>query len=183
MDFKLVFKNLLSAFKEQKITYALIGGLALGAWGVPRGTVDIDFLVQSDDMVRVDAIMKHLGYECKYKTDNVSQYLSPLNIFGEVDFLHAFRTYSIEVLQRAEERKLFKQSLSVKVVQIEDLIGFKLQAMANNESRKALDLADIDHLISLHQDTIDWDQMETYFDLFDFKKLYDELRNRYGQAD
>ncbi len=57
MDFKLVTEKLLTAFNEHDIHYALIGGLALGAWGVPRGTVDMDFLVNRDDMEKVDAIM------------------------------------------------------------------------------------------------------------------------------
>lgn len=41
--------------------------------------------------------MKENGYECKYKTENVSQYISPLKIFGEVDFLHAFREISLKM--------------------------------------------------------------------------------------
>ncbi|MBI5639740.1 MAG: hypothetical protein HZA17_04875 [Nitrospirae bacterium] len=50
-----------------------IRGMALGAWGVPRGTVAIDFLAQRDDMEKVDTIMRGLGYECRYRTENVSQ--------------------------------------------------------------------------------------------------------------
>lgn len=43
MDFKLVLERLLTAFKKQNnIQYALMGGFALGAWGVPWATVDID---------------------------------------------------------------------------------------------------------------------------------------------
>jgi len=41
MDFKFIIEKLLTVFKEQDIQYALIGGLALGLWGVPRATVDI----------------------------------------------------------------------------------------------------------------------------------------------
>jgi hypothetical protein len=61
MNFKLVFEKLLTAFREQDIRYALIGGMALGAWGVPRGTVGIDFLAHRDDMGKVDMIMSGLG--------------------------------------------------------------------------------------------------------------------------
>ncbi len=75
MDFKLVLEKLLTAFKEQDIRYAPMGVMSLGAWGVPRGTVDIDFLVHRDDMDKADSIMKPLGYECRHKTENVSQYL------------------------------------------------------------------------------------------------------------
>jgi hypothetical protein len=90
-----------------------MGGMALGAWGVPRGTVDVDFLVHHEDMEKVDGIMQELGYECRYRSENVSQYISPLKVFGEVDFLHAFRTPSLSMLQRAEEKNSsMKQRIS-----------------------------------------------------------------------
>jgi hypothetical protein len=75
--------------------------------------------------------MRKLGYECRYRTENVSQYLSPLRLFGEVDFLHAFRTPTLGMLQRAQNRSLFGESVSARVLRIEDLIGLKVQAMVN----------------------------------------------------
>src|SRR3989338_7701214 len=84
MHFKLVLEKLLTDFDRHNIRYALMGGFALGAWGVPRSTVDIDFLVNREDMEKVDAIMRGLGYECRHKTENVSQYLSPLRVLNTV---------------------------------------------------------------------------------------------------
>lgn len=179
MHFKLVLEKLLTAFKEQDISYALMGGMALGVWGVPRGTVDIDFLVSRDDIGKVDGIMKALGYECKYRSDNVSQYVSPLKTFGEVDFLHAFRTHSLSMLKRAVEMEIF-EALTIKVLRIEDLIGFKVQAMVNDESRKSIDLPDIESLISQHKNKIDWSLVEEYFTLFGLNDMFKELRRKYG---
>lgn len=179
MDFKLVLERLLNGFQEKDIRYALLGGMALGAWGAPRGTVDIDFLVHLDDMPKVDALMQGLGYECRYRTENVSQYVSPLQVFGEVDFLHAFRSASLSMIQRAEDRKIFDGTVSVKVLKIEDLIGFKVQAMANNESRKALDMTDIESLLSLHAAAVDWTLIEEYFALFGLNDICRELRKKY----
>ncbi len=180
MDFKLVLEKLLSAFDEHNIHYALMGGMALGAWGIPRATVDVDFLVNRDDMEIVDTIMQGLGYECKYKTENVSQYVSPLKVFGEVDFLHAFRSPSLSMLQRAVDEKIFNEAITIKVLKAEDLIGFKVQAMANDESRKAIDLPDIESLMAQCRGKIDWSVVEEYFTLFNFKELFDELRSKYG---
>ena len=104
----------------------------------------LTFLRTMNDMVKMDKIMKELDYERKYRSENVSQYLSPLKIFGEVDFLHAFRTHSLSMLQKAECRKIFADKISIKVVRIEDLIGFKIQSIANNESRRAIDLQNIE---------------------------------------
>ena len=178
MDFKLVLNNLLKRFNEHNVRYALIGGFALGAHGVVRATVDIDFLVRRDDMTCVGVIMNDLGYKCSYKTENVSQYISPLNIFGEVDFLHAFREISVGMIKRAEEKMMFNETLAVRILKVEDLIGLKVQAMANDERRKAIDLADIEALVMLHKTSLDWNTVEEYFSLFGFEKLFAELKDR-----
>jgi hypothetical protein len=182
MDFKLVLSKLLAAFSEGNIRYALIGGFALGSWGIARGTVDIDFLVNRADMEKVDALMQSLGYECRYRTENVTQYISPLQVFGEVDFLHAFRTHSIGMLERAEERPLFNGSASVKVLRIEDLIGLKVQAIANNKNRSTVDMADIEALMSVNRGGMNWGLIEEYFGLFGLAELFAELRRKYGNA-
>ena len=179
MHFKLVLEKLLTAFEKHEVRYALIGGFALGAWGSPRGTVDIDFLAHNDDMEKVDKIMNELDYERKYRSENVSQYLSPLKIFGEVDFLHAFRTYSLGMLQRAESRKIFDDKISVKVARIEDIIGLKVQAMANDESRKTMDTQDIESLMALKGKELNWQLIEEYFSLLGFNELFNNLKGRY----
>jgi len=181
MDFKLVLGKILKAFMEQNIRYALMGGFALGAWGAPRGTVDIDFLAARDDMEKVDAIMKGLGYECRYRSENVSQYISPLRVFGEVDFLHAFRTLSLAMLGRAVVVRMFGGSMPVNVLNVADLIGLKVQAIANDEERKAGDLADIESLMAVKGNELDWSLVQEYFALFNMKDIFDDLRRKYGK--
>ena len=176
MDFKLVIEKLITAFEDEGIRYALMGGFALGLWGITRATVDIDFLVNKEDMSKVNEIMTGLGYNLVYQSENVSQYVSSDKIFGEVDFLHAFREISIGMLQRTELKRLFDSTVSINVLKIEDLIGLKLQAMANDESRKAIDLADIKSLIALHKATIDWSVIEEYFTMFGFSSLLKERK-------
>ena len=182
MDFKLVLDMLLMRFGERNVRYALIGGFALGAHGVARATIDIDFLVSRDDMTNVGAIMRELGYECIHQTENVSQFISPLKIFGEVDFLHAFRETSSGMINRAEEKRMFNETLPVRIIKVEDLIGLKAQAMANDEKRKAIDFADIEALVTLHKTSLDWDTVKEYFSLFEFESLFDELKDRYKHA-
>ncbi|MCX7667573.1 MAG: nucleotidyltransferase family protein [Atribacterota bacterium] len=72
-----------------------------------RATMDIDFLVFRDDMSMVDGIMTGLGYECRYHSENVSQYVSPRAVFGEVDFLHVFRESTFDMLRGAQEGEIF----------------------------------------------------------------------------
>lgn len=42
--FEEALANLAAVFQEQRIRYALIGGLAVSVWGTPRATEDIDAL-------------------------------------------------------------------------------------------------------------------------------------------
>lgn len=175
----MVIHKLLSAFRRDDVRYALMGGFALGLWGVGRTTVDLDILVNRDDIARVSRIMKELGYECRFQSENVSQYISPLNVFGEVDFLHAFRTASLEMLEHAEEKEVFAGSFKVKVLKAEDIIGLKLQAIANNPARERNDLADIESLISANKNNLDWSWLEKYFKLFEMTNLYQEIYRRY----
>ncbi|MFQ5901481.1 MAG: hypothetical protein ACE5IH_07995, partial [Thermodesulfobacteriota bacterium] len=101
--------------------------------------------------------------------------------FGEVDFFHAFRTYSLSMLQRAADKKVFDGTAAVKVLRVEDLIGYKVQGMANDESRKALALSDIESLLKINADDIDWPLIKEYFDLFGFNEIFNELKRRYGK--
>jgi len=176
LDFKLVIDKLLTAFQNENIRYALIGGFALGALGITRATVDIDFLVHRDDLNKVHSIMTGIGYDRAFHTVNVSQYISADNLFGEVDFLHAFREISVGMLQRAENKKIFGETISIKILKIEDLIGLKVQAMANDEARKPIDLADIRALIGLCKTEINWPLLEKYFAMFGFQELLKDLR-------
>lgn len=99
------------------------------------------------DMGMVNKIMTGLGYKLVHRSENVSQYVFPNKIFGEVDFLHAFREISTGMLQRTESKRLFDGTARINVLKIEDLIGLKLQAMAHDESGKAVDLSDITSLL------------------------------------
>ena len=117
-----------------------------------------------------------MGYECHHSTENVSQYTSPLKIFGGIDFIHAFREASVEMLQRAVEKDIFSGKLKIKTLIPEDIIGLKLQAIYNNPEREVIDRPDIEALISGHGKEMDWSLLERYFKLFEMEEWYQRLR-------
>jgi hypothetical protein len=84
------------------------------------------------------------------------------------------------MLERAEVKKLFEKTVSVKVLKVEDLIGFKLQAAVNDESRKAMDITDIESLISYNKDRLNWSLIEEYFTLFGLIELYKDIKKKYS---
>jgi hypothetical protein len=175
MDFKAVLTTLLNDFTRYKIRYALIGGFALGLWGVGRATVDLDFMVHRDDLDKIKQIMSELGYELHYGSENVSQFISPLKVFGEIDFLHAFRELSLEMLKNAVEKGIFNNSATIKVLRPEDLIGLKLQGIKNDPSRAQSDLQDIKSLLSLHHDKLDYTLIKKYFTYLKMEDLYQQI--------
>jgi hypothetical protein len=56
-------KALVKALNENGIDYALCGGMALAIYGIPRGTIDIDVIILSEDVETAVNIAKKLGYQ------------------------------------------------------------------------------------------------------------------------
>lgn len=183
MDFERVLRDLVADFTEREIRYALIGGFALGALGLPRATMDIDFLVARAALPVLDEVMARRQYRLRYRSENVSQYVSHLAPLGHVDFLHAFREISTSMLERAPEVSLFGGSLRLRTLRPEDLVGLKVLALANDPRRERQDLADIDRLAERFSAEMDWERVREYFALFDKLELYDEIRDAHGPAD
>jgi len=182
MDFKTTLGFILEGFQKENIRYGLIGGFALGLLGVSRSTIDLDFIVHRDDLIKIDKIMKSNGYECIYKSDNVSQYVSAIRIFGEVDFIHAFREASIGMLERAKELDIFEGKLKIRTLIPEDIIGLKIQAIANDPTRAAKEYLDIEALMEHYGRNLDWSLIEDYFSIFEQKEKFLELKTKYCHA-
>lgn len=179
MDYKTVLRSIIKEFEANNVHYALIGGFALGLWGVIRATMDLDFLAARDDMGRIDAIVSALGYKSFYRTENLTQYRAENEVYGELDFLHAFRSHSMGMLKRAGTKQVFGGEIVLKVLLPEDLIGLKVQAMVNDPRRRAVDMSDIESLIDLHEKSMDWPLVEEYFSMFGMADVVKEIRGRH----
>ena len=183
MDFELVLKRLLAEFDREQIRYAAIGGFALGVLGVPRQTMDLDFLVHRDDLTKLDVIVGGLGYERVFRSENVSQYRHQNGAWGSLDFVHAFRQISLAMLQRAESYPVFGGAQSLKAADAEDVIGLKVQAMCNDVTRGAQERADIERLMNRYGKRLDWARVEEYYKLFGHGEEMKSLKERFGCAD
>jgi len=180
MDFKAVLKKLIKGFEDNRVSYALIGGFALGIYGVVRATNDLDFLIDKKNAGTLKNFMKQHLYEVIHESENVIQFEHPAVPFGSIDFLYAFRKPSLEMLKRAVEKKMFEETIAMKVLLPEDLIGLKLQALLNQPKRKIFELEDIKNLIAANQKKLNWEIIKKHFELFKLNDLYKELRGSYG---
>ena len=82
--------------------------------------------------------------------------------------------------------KEFGEDLAIVTLIPEDIIGLKIQAIANDEDRTARDKSDIHALLGArlkNGEQIDWPLLNEYCGLFDFNDLYEELRTTHEQAE
>jgi hypothetical protein len=180
MDFETVLKKIIDTFEKNSINYALIGGFALGLYGVVRATNDLDFLIDKKHEAFLKEFMKQNVYNIIYESKDVIQFEHPRAMLGSIDFLYAFRKPSLEMLKRAVKKKLFEETINMKVLIPEDIIGLKIQAIVNDKKRKILELEDIKNLIVANPNCLDWEIIRSHFALFGLNALYKELKDGYN---
>ena len=161
-------KQALVAFKGCKTPPALIGGLALAAYEVVRATRDVDFLVDVADADHLHAVLTKLGYRCMHRSEDAANYVREDE---GLDLIYAHRPVSQRLLIEAKERDTALGR--VRLISIEGLIGFKVQALANDPSRLR-DRDDILALLRAHHARLNMDEVRGYFVLFDQTEMLDE---------
>jgi hypothetical protein len=60
-------RRVVTALDEQRVDYALCGGMAMGVHGSLRTTIDIDLLILSESLDNVFATAKSLGFNIRGK--------------------------------------------------------------------------------------------------------------------
>ena len=171
MDLRSVLLEIHTALDDADIAHALIGGLALGAHGAARATVDLDWIADGGRADDIDVLLGEHGYQCLHRTENVGNYSSDDPERGRVDFLFALRDQGRAMLERAAPHLILGQTISV--VDASDLIGLKVQSSSNDRSRLRRDLFDIERLLQTAE--IDLDRIREYFRIFHREKELDDL--------
>jgi len=160
---------------QNKIPFAVIGAIALGLYGFPRFTSDIDLITESRLWPKLDSIMEKLGYSCYQKTDAFAQFESELGAMGFIDFMFVNTPDGLNILNRSivvEDELLGK----IPVVQPTDYIILKLMAIANNPDRSIKDEADLSAFIQLYQNRL----LPDFFEPLDRARIY-LFADRFGQ--
>ena len=153
---------------------ALIGGFALPFHGVRRATGDVDFLVEAEGADALHDAITAADYVSLHRSDDAANYRS--SSCG-IDVIYARRAPTLAMLARAT---VPPGGGDVPVVDVEGLIGLKLQAFVNDPARRRQDEADIVALLALHLPTIDHALLGGYFALFGEQ---DALQRFLGEAE
>ena len=117
--------------------------------------MDLDFLVTRDALPQVDEIMQRRGYRLRYRSENVSQFVSDSAPLGQVDFLHAFREISTGIAEPGLDVAGICRQPTRAHIRPDDIIGLKVQALSNDPRRERQDLADIELLTERYSREID----------------------------
>lgn len=160
---------------QDKIPFAVIGAMALGVYGLPRFTSDIDLITEGRLWPKLLPIMEKLGYTCHQKTDTFAQFESELGAMGYIDFMFVSTSDGNAILGRriVVEDDLFGK---LPVVQPTDYIILKMMAIANNPDRSLMDEADIAAFVKLCQNRL----LPDRFEPLDMERIY-LFADRFGQ--
>jgi hypothetical protein len=162
-------REALSMFARIGTEPALIGGLAVVAHQVVRATKDVDFLVEAEVADKLHDALLELGYQCLYRSEDAANYVRATE---GLDLLYAHRPLARRLLAQASERSTPMGRM--RIINVEGLIGFKLQAFVNDPTR-VRDIDDIRALLKIHSTSLDMDELQSYFALFNKTELLHEL--------
>lgn len=147
--FKKKLENVTGHLRNRSIPYAIIGAFALGYYGFPRYTADIDLLSEKKFKKSISDVMTQQGYRCFHDTDSFAQFDSERNNLWSVDFLFVETDDGKSMIQNSievENESIGKHP----VIQPSDYIILKIMAIANNPGRTHRDAADIISLLQMY---------------------------------
>lgn len=150
-DLTKVIHELVGLFDRLQLPYAIMGGIAVRAHGLPRPTFDVDFVVTvpRERLADLFAAIEHLGYTVpeQYRggwVDSVGGMpLFKVRLFLggrgiDADIFLAENEFQASVMSRRITEDV--EGKSVRLITAEDLILFKLLA---GRPRDLLDIKDI----------------------------------------
>lgn len=68
------------------------------------------------------------------------------------------------------------------MAQPEDVIGLKVQAIANDPLRRQQDRLDIEALMERYGSRLNWERIHSYYELFELGAGARALKNRFGDV-
>jgi hypothetical protein len=172
LDFGTVFA-LVSGFLDEKgYRYAVIGAVAIAAYGLPRTTVDLDLVVEASAQDDLIGFLESRGYETLHRSSGYSNHRHKDPDWGSLDFVYVGAETSHELFAAVQLREGLRGSL-MPLPKPEHLAALKVLAMKNDPSRTLQDMADIRFLVNLPG--VDRKEIRSYFDRHGMKDWFDEL--------
>ena len=173
MDFGRVLETVAGFFERTGFRYAVIGAFGLHAYGLSRGTFDLDFVAEAAAQPQLVAFFEALGYETRHVSAGYSNHLHAMAVLGGVDIVYVSGATS-ERLFGACRTMPGPAGRPVPVPRPEHLAAMKIQAMKNDPRRTLGEMEDIRFILALPG--IDEGEILGYFERAGLRARYDELK-------
>jgi hypothetical protein len=172
MQFDEVLRTWKEWFGREGVRYAVIGGLAMRAWGSARATDDVDFVVELLAQPRVLAFAEAQGF----KTVHVSTaYSNHERGFDGLDFMYVEGPTAEQIFGAAEERTIIGD-LPLQVARPEHLAAMKAVAIKSSPRRQYRDMNDV--IVLLRLPGIDRTFIRDYFARKGLLDVFNDLEKR-----
>jgi hypothetical protein len=172
VDFGQALRTVSGFLEERGWRHAVIGGVALVAYGSPRTTFDTDFVVEAEAQEELVRFLESLGYQTLYRSSGYSNHLHPDPERGRLDFVYV-QGETAEKLFAACRRGTGPGGEEILVPSPEHLAALKVLAMTNDPERSFQEIADIRFLLSLPG--VDRTQVRAYFERHGLAERFRQL--------
>lgn len=172
MDVARVLSLVRPFFEERGEPYAVVGGLALLAWGAPRATFDVDILVPRGCQDELVPLLEAKGFRTLSVTPGFSSHQHEDPGLGRVDVVYVGGATADAVFAGCASR-VVAGALEAPVPRPEHLVAMKVQAFAQDRERFS-DLADLRFLLGLPG--LDADEARGYFERAGLLDYFERLR-------
>jgi len=172
VDFGAVLRTVSTFLEGKGIRFALIGGVALAAYGLARTTLDLDLLVENRGQEDLIPFLEANGYATLHRSTGYSNHLHLDPAWGRFDCVYVGGPTG-EQLFAACRLARAPGGLELPVPKPEHLAALKVVAMKNDPGRTFQEMADIRFLLQLPQ--VDRQEVRGYFERHGLQERFDDL--------
>jgi hypothetical protein len=171
MDVTRVLELVRPFFESRGEPYAVVGGLALLAYGAPRATFDVDLLAPRSARDALVPFLEGRGFATLSVQPGFSNHQHADPRLGRVDVVYVSGATADAVFAGCSPKPI-TDALDAPVPRAEHLVAMKAQAFARDRSRYS-DLADLQFLLALPG--LDADEARGYFEAAGIADYFDRL--------
>jgi hypothetical protein len=170
----------IDALDDLHIPYMVVGSFSTNFYGVPRATNDADFVVQLEPgaLSALAARLRppfRLDPQMSFETVTAtSRYVLHLvdNPFSVELFLLSEDSHDLQRFARRRRERVADREVFIPTV--EDVVVTKLRW--SHEGRRRKDLEDVENVVSIQGDRIDWNYVNSWCDRHGTRELLEEVR-------
>jgi predicted nucleotidyltransferase len=167
--------NILHAKAEELgLKYLVIGGHAVNAYGIPRTTIDVDFLVQREERDRWMVLLNREGFSLAHDGGNFLQFSPPYGTEWNLDLM-LVNDSTFTKLQTAA-KQVHMLGIATFVPSVEHLISLKLHALRfGPPHRYDKDLVDVLTLIRATEIDVHAESFKEIIEQFGTPEIYERI--------